>query len=84
MAMTLQNSINGINEMADETTYRLSGTVDFADGREQLALSTMLSASDLPAPAPAMLTGRWGEKFNRLYMNAIRMPELKDATVNVK
>ena len=84
MAMTLQNSINGINEMADETTYRLSGTVHFADGREQLALSTMLSASDLPAPAPAMLAGWWGEKFNRLFLNAVRMPELSDATVNVE
>lgn len=84
MAMTLQNSINGINEMADEMTYRLSGTVHFADGREQLALTTMLSASDLPAPAPAMLAGWWGEKFNRLFLNAVRMPELKDATVNVE
>jgi hypothetical protein len=84
MAMTLQNSISGINELADESTYRLSGTVNFADGHEQLALTTMLSATDLPVPAPAMLAGWWGEKFNRLFLNAIRIPELKDATVNVE
>jgi hypothetical protein len=84
MAMTLQNSISGINEMADESTYRLSGTVHFADGREQLSLTTMLSAGDIPLPAPAMLAGWWGEKFNRLFLNAIRIPELKDATVNVE
>ena len=61
MAMTLLNSINGINELVDEATYRLSGTVNFADGKNRLTLNTMQSAGDLPFPVPTMpreLVGR--------------------------
>ena len=83
MAMTLLNSINGINELVDEATYRLSATVNFADGKNRLTLNTMQSASDLPFPVPTLLSSWWGEKFNRLYNNAVKVPELKDATVTV-
>ena len=83
MTMTLLNSINGINELADEATYRLSATVNFADGKNRLTLNTMQSAGDLPFPVPTLLSSWWGEKFNRLYNNAVKIPELKDATVTV-
>lgn len=83
MAMTLLNSINGINELVDEATYRLSATVNFADGKNRLTLNTMQSTSDLPFPVPVILSSWWGEKFNRLYNNAVKVPELKDATVTV-
>jgi hypothetical protein len=83
MSMTLLNSLSGINEMADEATYRLSATVDFADGKNHLSLNTMQSSSDLPFPVPALLANWWGDKFNRLYGNAVKVPELKDAVVNV-
>ncbi len=83
MAMTLLNSINGINELVDEATYRLSATVNFTDGKNRLTLNTMQSTSDLPFPVPTILASWWGEKFNRLYNNAVKIPELKDATVTV-
>ena len=83
MSMTLLNSLSGINEMVDEATYRLSATVNFADGKNHLSLSTMQSSSDLPFPVPALLANWWGDKFNRLYGNAVKVPELKDATVTV-
>ena len=83
MAMTLLNSINGINELADEATYRLSATVNFADEKNRLTLNTMQSTSDLPFPVPTILSNWWGEKFNRLYNNAVKIPELKDAAVTV-
>jgi hypothetical protein len=83
MAMTLLNSINGINELVDEATYRLSATVNFTDGKNRLTLNTMQSTSDLPFPVPTVLASWWGEKFNRLYNNAVKIPELKDATVTV-
>jgi hypothetical protein len=83
MAMTLLNSISGVNEMVDEATYRLSGVVNFADGKERLNLSTMQSTGEVPVPVTAMLAGWWGDKFNRLYTNAVKVPDLKDATVTV-
>jgi hypothetical protein len=83
MAMTLLNSINGINELADEATYRLSATVNFVDEKNRLTLNTMQSAGDLPFPVPTLLSNWWGEKFNRLYNNAVKVPEVKDALVTV-
>ncbi|HTA47087.1 MAG TPA: hypothetical protein VK789_31805 [Bryobacteraceae bacterium] len=83
MTMTLANSISGINELVDEATYRLSATVNFADGNNQLTLNTMQSATDAPFPVPTLLSNWWGEKFYRLYNNAVKVPELKDATVTV-
>ena len=32
MMMTLYNSLTGINEAADEATYRLSGTANLIEG----------------------------------------------------
>ncbi len=83
MTMTLQNSLNGINELVDEATYRLTATVNFADGKNQLNLNTMQSTTDAPFPVPTLLSNWWGEKFYRLYNNAVKIPELKDATVTV-
>jgi hypothetical protein len=83
MAMTLMNSISGINDMTDEATYRLSGTVDFADGKNKFTLDTMQSTSDMPVPVPNTLAAWWGDHFNRLYLNSVKIPQLKDTTVNV-
>jgi hypothetical protein len=83
MSMTLQNSLSGINELVDEETYRLSATVNFADGKNHLSLNIMQSSSDQPFPVPALLASWWGDKFNRLYGNAVKVPELKDAVVTV-
>jgi hypothetical protein len=83
MSMTLLNSLNGINEFVDEETYKLSASVDFMDGRNHLSLNTMQSSSDLPFPVPALLANWWMDKFNRLYNNAVKIPELKDAVVTV-
>ncbi len=83
MAMTLQNAIGGINETVEEATYRLSATVHFADGKNSLSLNTMQSAGEVPLPVPQVLANWWGGKFNRLYGNAVKVPELKDASVTV-
>jgi hypothetical protein len=83
MAMTLQNAIGGINETVAEATYRLNGTVHFNGDKSSLSLTTMASAGNAPAPLPELLAKWWGSKFDRLYLNAVKVPELKDATVTV-
>jgi hypothetical protein len=34
-------------------------------------------------PAPMLLAGWWGDKFNRLYLNAVKTPRLKRVSVTV-
>ena len=84
MMLTLFNSVSGLNEFADEATYRISGKV-MLDGQQHLSLSTMLAPSELPVPTPMLLAGWWGEKFNRLFLNSVHTPKLKsvDATIDL-
>ena len=83
MMMTLYNSLTGINESVDEATYRLTGVANLTDGNGKLDLSFMQSSNDSPMPAPMMMAMWWGDKFNRLFNNAVKVPEVKDAEVTV-
>ncbi len=76
MMMTLFNSVSGLNDFAQETTYRLSGEVELADG-ETLSLSTMLAGSERSVPTPMLLAGWWADKFNRLFQNPVDTPRLR-------
>ncbi len=76
MMMTLFNSVSGLNDFADEITYRLSGDVEM-DGQLKLSLNTMLAPGDIPVPAPMLLAGWWGDRFNRLFANAVKTPRLR-------
>lgn len=84
MMMTLFNSISGLNDFRDECTYRVSGKVEL-DGQEKMVLSTMQAAGDVAMPAPMVLAGWWGDKFNRLFTNAVKTPRLKrvDAAIDL-
>ena len=84
MMITLFNSIAGLNDFAEEATYRLSGEVEL-DGEMRLSLSTMQSASEMPVPAPMLLAGWWGDKFNRLFLSPGELPKLKrvNATIDL-
>lgn len=84
MMLTLYNSISGLNDYREECTYRISGKVDL-DGQQQMLVSTMEAPGELPVPAPMVLAGWWGDKFNRLFSNAVKTPRLKrvDATIDL-
>ena len=84
MTLTLLNSISGLNDYSQETTYRLSGEVEL-DGQRDLLLTTMQAPSELPVPAPTMLAGWWGDKFNKLFMNTVEIPRLRrvNATIDL-
>src|SRR2546427_4989885 len=82
MMLTLFNSVSGLNEFKDEATYRLSGKVDL-DGGNSLSLNTMQASGEMPMPAPMVLAGWWGDKFNRLYLNAVKTPRLERVSVTV-
>ena len=84
MTMTLFNSISGLNEFSDETTYRLSGKVEL-DGLPSLNLAGMTTVNDSPLPPAIALANWWGDKFNRLYGNTLVNPKLKavNATIDL-
>jgi SpoIVB peptidase S55 len=82
MMATLFNTISGVNDFSEEATYRLSGQVKF-EGDKNLSLTTMLAPSEMPIPAPMLLAGWWGDKFNRLFLNAVKMPKLKSVEAEV-
>jgi hypothetical protein len=82
MMVTLFNTVSGVNEFMDEATYRLTGEVEM-DGQPNLSLTTMQASGDVPMPAPMVLAGWWGDKFNRLFLNSVKTPKLKSVSVNV-
>jgi hypothetical protein len=84
MMATLFNSVSGMNDFAEESTYRLTGDIEL-EGQPNISLTTMLAPGDMPMPAPMILAGWWGDKFNRLFGNAVKVPRLKrvNATVDL-
>ena len=82
MMLTLYNSVSELNEFADEATYRLSGQVEM-NGNQSIALSTMQTSGEMPMPASMILAGWFGDKFNRLYLNNVKTPEVKRVNVTV-
>lgn len=82
MMLTLYNSLQQMNELADDITYRMNGRVE-VDGDRAIQVSTMLAPSEAPVPPPMALAGWWGDKFNRLFLNPVAMPKLKSVEVTV-
>jgi hypothetical protein len=82
MTLTLYNSLSELNEFAAETTYRLTGKVEM-NGQPGISLSNMQASGETPIPAPVALAGWWGDKFNRLYLNNVKTPDVKSVNVTV-
>lgn len=82
MMLTLYNSVSELNEFTDEATYRLSGKVEMK-GNRNISLSTMQASGEMPMPAPMVLAGWFGDKFNRLYLNNVKTPDVRSVNVTV-
>ncbi len=82
MMLTLFNSIEGLNEFAEESTYRMRGQIEL-DGEPNVSFATMQAPGEMPVPAPMMLATWWGERFNRLYLNPVDAPKLKAVSATV-
>jgi hypothetical protein len=82
MMATLFNAVSNLNDFAEDATYRLTGELDL-DGHEKVQLSTMTAPAELPVPAPMVLAGWWGDKFNRLFLNPVTMPKLKSVNATI-
>src|SRR5580692_11535322 len=81
MMLSLYNSLSELNEFADEGTYRLAGNVEMS-GQQRISLSNMETSGEM-MPAPMALAGWFGDKFNRLYLNNLKAPDVKSVNVTV-
>lgn len=82
MMVTLFNSIQGLNEFAEDLTYRVSGNITFADGKK-ISAQTMRAPSEMPVAPPMLIAGWWGDKFNKLFLNTVQSPNLRSVDVTV-
>jgi hypothetical protein len=83
MMLTLYNSISNLNELVDEATYRLDGKVEMSGGPRNISLATMQATGDVPMP-PQMALALWlGDKFNKLYLNNVNMPDVKRVSMTL-
>jgi hypothetical protein len=82
MMLTLFNSISGLNDYREEATYRVSGKVELA-GQKSVVLSTMQAPGEMSVPAPMVLAGWWGDKFNRLFLNEVKTPRLTSVAATI-
>jgi hypothetical protein len=83
MMLTLYNSISNMNELVDEATYRLDGKVEMSGGPRNISMATMQATGDAPMPAPMALALWLGDKFNKLYLNNVNMPDVKRVTMTL-
>jgi hypothetical protein len=82
MMVTLFNAISSSNEFADDVTYRISGNLE-VEGQKKIAIDNIFTQTEMPAPPPMQMAIWWGDKFNRLFQNSIRMPKLKSVDVTL-
>ena len=82
VVFALFNSMFGLNDFAEETTFRLSGEIDFG-GDNQVALETMRTSTQAPIPAPMMLAGWVGNKVQRVLRTTGDTPKVKGIQVTI-
>ena len=82
MVFTIYNSMFGLNDFAQESTFRLKGDIDL--GEHRISLETMRAASDTPIPAPLALAGWVGDKFQRLLSNIEELPSFEGVDVTIE
>ena len=82
MMVTLFNAVSSMNEFAEDVTYRISGNLE-VEGQQKISIGNIFTQTEMPAPPPMQMALWWGDKFNRLFLNTIRMPRLKSVDVTL-
>ena len=76
MMATVFNALHGVNEYGEETTYRMSGSIN-VEGYPQVALQDMFAPADGGPPAAALAAVSLGERFARIYDNPYNTPDIR-------
>jgi hypothetical protein len=70
------NSLQGVNEYGEETTFRVNGKIGVA-GYPDVAVQNMFPPNDGGAPAALIAALSLGERFSRVFDNPTSIPEIK-------
>ncbi len=82
MMTTLVNTLSTVNDVGLNNTFRLSGKVEM-DGRQNVSFATMQAPTETQIPASTQLAMWVGDRFNRLFSNAVAPPRLRGVEVSV-
>ena len=76
LMLALYNSMFGMNEFAEETTFRMDARLAFA-GDYEVAFRTMRTVSNSPAPTPLLVAGSLASRLQRVFTNAKETPSME-------
>jgi hypothetical protein len=76
MMATVFNALHGINDYAEETTYRLKGMIS-VKGYPDVKLQNMFAPTDSGQPAAFLAALSLGDRFGRIYDNPFDVPAVK-------
>ncbi len=82
MMATLFNTLSNLNDFSEHATFRLHGELQ-VEGQHRIELTTMQAPAETPVPTPMLLAGWWGDKFNRLFVNSSKLPNVTAVNVSV-
>jgi hypothetical protein len=83
MMATLFNTLHGVNEYGEDTTYRMSGRISVG-GYPDVSVDNMFTTLD-GGQSPAVLAAlSLGERFGRIYDNPYNAPDVRGVQLDVE
>jgi hypothetical protein len=76
MMATVFNTLHGINDYGEETTYRLKGVIS-VKGYPEVSLQNVFAPGDTGQPAAFLAALSLGDRFGRIYDNPFDVPAVK-------
>ena len=83
MMLTLFNSISGVNEFADEATYRLNGKVELNGHAEASPSPRCWPPGEMPVPRPCCWPAGGATSSTACSSNAVKTPQLKSVNATI-
>jgi len=81
MMATVFNTLHGVNEYGEETTYRLNGRIS-VEGYPAVSLHDMFATVDGGQPGAMLAATSLGERFGRIYENPYSVPAISGVNLD--
>jgi hypothetical protein len=78
---TVFNALHGVNEYGEETTYRMTGSIN-VNGYPKVVMQDMLAAVDGGQPGAMLAAVSLGERFSRIYDNPYSVPAVRSVQLD--
>jgi hypothetical protein len=81
MMATVFNALHGMNEYAEDTTYRMNGSIA-VKGYPNVTLQNMFAPTETGQPAAFLAAIALGERFGRIFDNPVDVPTVKGVNLD--